>query len=477
MLEIKRKELMSVGIDIGTTTSHLVFSRLMLQNDPFAKSSKFNVTERNIVYRGKIYLTPLKPGNREIDIDALLPLMMAEYDKAGISIQEVDTGAVIITGEIAKKENADLIVEKLSSEGGRFIAATAGPNYEAMISAYGSGAVEYSHKNNIKLIHSDTGGGTSNIAIIDSGKIIATACINIGGRLLAYDDDLKLTRIENAGNYLLKEIGSSKEVGQRISRKEINKICRVMASTLIDVLTGVPETRIIRELMLTDALPPYELRGDVYHSFSGGVAEYIYGYETQSYGDLGKDLGIHLRRIINEQGIRLVNLPERIRATVIGASSYTLELSGATTYSSTGFKLPIRNVPVTSVDVDKTQLSADYVQRKVSQALKKIDMEDKASPIALAFKDPVTRSVNNIRVFTSGLSRALYVRIGAGVPIVLIFESDFGNSVGNVFTRETGAKNILALDEISLKEGDFIDVGEPMYDGLAYPVIIKSLVF
>ena len=197
-MEIKRRELLSVGIDVGTTTSHLVFSRLVLQNDPFSKSSKYKVTERDIVYRGRIHLTPLKPGNKEIDVDALVPLLMGEYARAGVSLQDVETGAVIITGESARKENAELIVQKLSCEGGRFVAATAGPNFEAMISAYGAGAVDYSKKNNCRLVHCDTGGGTSNIAIIESGRITATACINIGGRLLAYDEDMAITRIEDA---------------------------------------------------------------------------------------------------------------------------------------------------------------------------------------------------------------------------------------------------------------------------------------
>ena len=172
-----------------------------------------------------------------------------------------------------------------------------------------------------------------------------------------------------------------------------------------------------------------------------------------------------------------MNLPERIRATVIGASSYTLEVSGPTTYSSTGFKLPIRNVPVTSPIIEKRRLSADYVQKQVKEALKKVDMEGGLLPVALAFKDPVAMGYDNIRVFVQGLSRALNLNMKEGVPLVLIFDTDIGNSVGNVLSRETGAENILALDEISLSEGDFIDVGEPINDGAAYPVIIKSLVF
>jgi len=313
--------------------------------------------------------------------------------------------------------------------------------------------------------------------VIQSGRITATACINIGGRLLAYDGDMVITRIEEAGERLLREIGLTRKMGQAITSIEIEGMCRVMASTLVDVSTGAPTTRLAKELMTTEVIPSSEFNGDLHYIFSGGVAEYLYGCETRSFGDLGEGLGNHLRRIIVERGIRLVSLPERIRATVIGASSYTLEVSGPTTYSSRGFKLPIRNVPVTSPIIEKRRLSADYVHRQVKEALKKVDMEGGTLPVALAFKDPVAMGYDNIRVFVQGLSRALNLNIREGVPLVLIFDTDVGNSVGNVLSRETGAENVLALDEISLSEGDFIDVGEPINDGAAYPVVIKSLVF
>ncbi|MFH2110007.1 MAG: ethanolamine ammonia-lyase reactivating factor EutA [Candidatus Bathyarchaeota archaeon] len=476
-MEIKRKELLSVGIDVGTTTSHLVFSRLVLQNDPFSRSNKYEIAERHILYRGRIFMTPLKPGNKEIDLDALVTLLRSEYDEAGINLSDVETGAVIVTGESARKENAEMIVEQLSREGGRFVAATAGPNFEAVISAYGAGAVEYSKLNRCRLIHSDAGGGTSNIAVIDSGIIVATACVNIGGRLIAYNQDMEITRLEDAGRLLLSEIGRKGEMGETISVEVLDDVSRVMASILLDVLTGAPETKLTRALMMTQSLPPAAFRGDVYYSFSGGVAEYIYGYEAGNYGDLGDRLGRSIRSTVDERGLQLVALPERIRATVIGASSYTLEVSGPTTFTSPGFKLPLRNIPVTSPQIEKGRLSFGYVEKQIRAALKKIDLDDKHSPIALAFRDPVKMDYANLKVFARGVAAALPKRSGSEVPLILIFETDVGNSVGNVLARETGLVNVLAIDEISLKEGDFIDVGEPMNEGVTYPVVVKSLVF
>jgi ethanolamine utilization protein EutA len=172
-----------------------------------------------------------------------------------------------------------------------------------------------------------------------------------------------------------------------------------------------------------------------------------------------------------------VSLPERIRATVIGASSYTLEVSGPTTFTSAGFKLPLRNIPVTSPQIEKGCLSIGYVENQIRAALKKIDLDDKHSSIALAFRDPVKMDYGNLKVFACGVAAALPRGSGSETPLVLIFETDVGNSVGNVLARETGLVNVLAIDEISLKEGDFIDVGEPMNEGVTYPVVVKSLVF
>jgi ethanolamine utilization protein EutA len=253
-------------------------------------------------------------------------------------------------------------------------------------------------------------------------------------------------------------------------------VSRVMASMLMDALTGAPETELTKKLMMTASLPIESFRGEAFYSFSGGVAEYIYGYEDAGYGDLGDRLGHSIRSIIDERELRLVELPERIRATVIGASSYTLEVSGPTTFASPGFRLPLRNIPVTSPQVEKGRLSVNYVADQVRAALKKIDVEDAGRPVALAFRDPVKMDYENLRVFARGMAAAL-PRMGGGAPLVLIFETDVGNSVGNVLARETGLVNVLAIDEISLKEGDFIDVGEPINEGVTYPVIVKSLVF
>ncbi|MHA2095627.1 MAG: ethanolamine ammonia-lyase reactivating factor EutA, partial [Candidatus Hodarchaeales archaeon] len=238
-IRVAEKRMNSVGIDVGTSTSHLVFSELILKKDPSSKTEKFYVAERIIKHRGDIFFTPLLPTN-EIDIDRLLPTLLEEYQKADIDPATIDSGAVIITGESAKRNNAEKIVSFLAKEAelGNFIASTAGPNFESMISAYGSGAVTFSATHNRKIIHSDVGGGTSNIAVIDNGIITATACINIGGRLLAFNNHNEIIRLEPAGILVLKACNLPQRSGDKLTKEEKILVSQKLANSLLEVLQG-----------------------------------------------------------------------------------------------------------------------------------------------------------------------------------------------------------------------------------------------
>lgn len=476
MIEIERKVITSVGIDVGTTTSHLVFSELALEKDPFSRSKKFRIVEREIKHRGQIFFTPLKSGNREIDVERLVPLIRGEYEKAGIDISEVDTGAVIVTGETARKENSEEIVERLAAESGKFVAATAGPNFEAVISAHGSGAVGYSKRESCRLIHTDIGGGTSNIAVIDKGEIVATACVNVGGRLIAFGDQDEIIRLEPAGRTVMEELGIDAE-GDTLNDEQKAVVAETLASSLMEVITDQPMKALTRKLMLTKPLPVDSFQGDPLHSFSGGVAEYLYGKENRYFNDLGRLLADQIRDLYEESGLRLVEPSEKIRATVIGACEFTLQVTGSTTYRAPRFELPVRNLPVVAPVIRRDRLSVEHVSSQVSGALARLDVRQGEAPLVLAFHDPVGLQYERLRIFSLGLVEAIQETIESGLPIILVFDTDVGNSVGNVLHRETGTGNVLSIDEISLGEGDFIDIGEPIIGDPVYPVVVKSLVF
>lgn len=475
------KRISSVGIDVGTSTSHLIFSELVLKKDPSSRTEKFHVAERNIQYRGNIFFTPLTEEN-EINLKELTQILLKEYEKAGKSTSEIDTGAIIITGESAKKENAEQIIEILARETGKFVAASAGPNFESIISAYGSGAVKYSKDHSCKVIHSDVGGGTSNIAVIDEGKITATACINVGGRLIVFNDKDEIIRLEPAGRITLTHCKLDLGMGDIVTLSQKDQIAHELTSALLEVITGQEMSSFTKRLMMTSPLPTESVDGKIFWSFSGGVAEYIYKKNTQSFNDLGIQLGNQIRsRIEKKYKQNWIEVPEKIRATVIGASEYTLQVSGSTTFMSPETKetfFPIRNLPIVTPIIQREMLSEEYVTTQISTALQRLDLLEGKEAIALAFHDPVRTVYEKLTTFSKGVVKALPKTITNNQPIILIFDTDIGNSVGNVLHRETGVENnILSIDEISLKEGDFIDIGRPIVNNRVFPVVVKSLIF
>ncbi len=482
-IKVAEKRMNSVGVDVGTSTSHLVFSELVLKKDPSSKTEKFYVAERNIKHRGDIIFTPLRPTTNEIDIDRLLPALLHEYQKANIDPATIDSGAVIITGESAKRNNAEKIVQFLAKEAqlGNFVASTAGPNFESMISAYGSGAVTYSATHGKKIIHSDVGGGTSNIAVIDNGIITATACINVGGRLLAFNDANEIIRLEPAGVWVLEACNLTHKLGEKITEEEKLLVSQKLADSLLEVLKGEKLSKLTQKLMMTENLPQECFENSPAVSFSGGVAEFIYQKSDEEFHDLGKLLGNHIRSLLSENNLEQIETPEKIRATVIGASGHTLNVSGSTTFISkdrSKIDLPVRNLPVVLPQIDRQLLSIDYVATQIRNAFLRMDIEEGEDNFVLAFIDPVRSVYEKLTIFSKGIVKGLPKTIQSEKPIFLVFETDIGNSVGNVMKRETGISNeILSLDEISIKEGDFLDCGKPLFEDRVFPIVIKSLIF
>ena len=476
--EVKR--ISSVGIDVGTSTSHLVFSELVLKKDPTSRTEKYHVAERKIIYKGEIFFTPIKEN--KIDIEELSSILLKEYLKAGIKATEVDTGAVIITGESARRENAEKLIKILANESGNFVAASAGPNFESVISAYGSGAISYSLINKIRIIHTDIGGGTSNIAIIDNGKITHTACINVGGRLLIFSSNNIIIRLEPAGTWTLEECGFDLSLNSLISEDQKEILALKLAESLIEVITGQELSDYTQKLMMTPNLPNEIFTSDYLLSFSGGIAEYIYNITEKNFGDLGSYLGRIMKRILYNRQIPFIEAPEKIRATVIGASEYTLQVSGSTTFMSTEVDeklLPLKNIPIIVPNITSEMLKIETISQEIRKALQRLDLSEGTDLFVLAFDDPVRTVYDKLTIFTKGIVKALPQTIqDKDKPIILVFNTDIGNSVGNVMKRETGIQNkILSIDEISLSEGTFIDIGKPIVNNRVFPVVVKSLIF
>jgi ethanolamine utilization protein EutA len=467
--------LTSCGIDVGTTTSHLIFSKLKLEKIFTPRGVKFEVTEREILFKGEIILTPLIDG-LNIDYLKLVEFLKEEYERANVSIDDIDTGAVIITGESAKKENAEDLVKSLAHKAGKFVCAAAGPNFESVIAAMGSGASLYSKEAKNTVINIDIGGGTSNIAIVKEGEVVEASCVNVGGRLLAFDDQDKIIRIEEPIRNLEDKMGFKFDYGLVITEDQKRKMAKILAESLFEVLNQKIESKIAKNLLMTNPIDyPEEIDEFV---FSGGVAEYIYNKTDQDYGDLGKYLGEEIVKIVKAQNIKLHEPTELIRATVIGAGQYTLQVSGVTTHISDPEILPIHNIPVLEPKLDNKNITEESVMKAILKSFNLFDVKEGDEIVALSFKGAIGGSYAGLTTFVRGVVKSIPNTIRLEKPIIMVFDRDIGNSVGNVMKRETEAKeNIISVDEINVQEGDFIDVDQPKAGGQVVPVVVKSLVF
>ena len=473
-MEINEIEILSVGVDVGSSTSHLVFSNLLLKRDQGSVTRRFNIQERSIIYEGRIIHTPLFDDNT-IDIKRLTNFFKEEYERAGIDPADIQTGAVIVTGESARKQNARQIAEALSNDAGKFVAATAGPNFESLIAAMGSGAAARSKDDSKTILSCDIGGGTSNMAISRNGEILSTSCVSIGGRLLGIDPEGKIWRIDEPAAMVMDNLGLKHKIGDLISKADIEKVAIKFAEILFEVITGPATSSLARQLMQTADLN-FPGRIDEY-SFSGGVAELMYG-GLNNFDDIGHILADKIKLLTPDLAVPVIELQNKIRATVIGAGAYSLSISGCSGFRDDKLSFPIRNVPVIRVDVDQSKLSTQHVISQINSAFCRFDLKEGEEVIALYFKDPVRVSYPQLELFAKSIEAALVTTIENKLPVILIFETDIACSVGNVLRRETQVKtNLLALDELKLKEGDWVDIGEPLVDGQVFPVTVKSLVF
>jgi len=467
-------ELLSVGIDVGSSTTHLVFSNLVLLRDEKSSSRRFRIEKRKIIYEGRIINTPLL-DNDTIDLVKLTDFVKEECKLAGIDPADIQTGAVIVTGETARKHNAKHIAEALSKDAGKFVAATAGPNFESLLAAMGSGATARSKDIGKTILSCDIGGGTSNLAISINGEVVSTSCISVGGRLLAINSEGEILRLSEPAQRIMEYIGLNYKIGDRIPEPDIEKIASELAGALIEVMTGPANSFLARQLMVTENL---NFPGTIdEYSFSGGVAEFIYG-ATGNYGDMGEVLSDKIIALIPELKSPVVEPVNKIRATVIGAGAYSLSISGSSGFMDDKISFPIRNVPVLRVDVERSKLSMEHVVTQIKNAFRRFDLIEGEDIVALYFKDPVRVSYPKLELFATSIEAALCNSIEKKMPVILIFEKDIACSVGNVIRRETRMKtNLLSLDELTLKDGDWIDISEPLIGCQVFPVTVKSLIF
>ena len=474
--------LVSVGVDIGSSTSHLVFSRLRLER----LDSRYIVAERTVLHESDVLLTPYlgtagTADDMTIDADALRVFVDAQYALAGVRPEQIDSGALILTGVAVRRSNARAIGELFAAQAGKFVAVSAGDALETTLAAMGSGAAARSIREACRVMNIDIGGGTSKIALCENGSVVAQTAVDIGARIVGLDASGRVTRLEAAGARLAAEVGLTLEMGSLVDASGVQGLVQHMADRLFEVLQGGAPSAGTAALLRLEGLPANTLPDVV--TFSGGVAEYIYGRETQTYGDLGPDLAQAVLARVQAWGPRIAEPgsgDQGIRATVEGASQYTIQVSGSTIFVEPPTTLPLRNLPVITptLPLDGETLDAEAIAAAVHAALRRLDLHEGEQAVALCYRWQGSATYGRLDTFCRGISAGLQAVLARGGPLVLVGDGDIGGLVGiHLHSELKLAQPVISIDGIVLQEFDFIDIGALLDTSGAVPVVIKSLVF
>lgn len=472
----------SIGLDVGTSTTKFVVSRLRITGKPHPLAgSDYKITERQLVYESPVYLTPLLDPNT-IDHSAVSLLLQDELRKAGIDRHTVKSGAVIITGETAAKSNAERLLHVLSAEAGNFVAASAGPDLEGVLAGKGAGAEKRSMASGNTVANIDVGGGTANVALFRKGEALATVTFHVGGRLIRLTPDGTVDYVSPSLALWLERKGWRLPPGTQVEFTQLKEIAEGMAFGMIDFLAGHAgnadwEAAELCMGPLPSRLPPID---EV--MVSGGVAELMKKLpprsvaETAVYNDIGPLLAHALTAACGSRSWTVVEAEQTVRATVIGAGRQSMELSGSTIHADED-ALPLRNVPVIRVAGTpdgnwEAELTAAF------EAGFRLYGSVGPAPFAIA---PVINgsmlSYAQLGKLADALAALYKSRYAAGQIAVIVLEKDLAKALGQLLSlRCGGSPRIVSIDNVRLGFGDFIDIGEKIA-GCTVPVMVKTLVF
>jgi len=470
-------QLTSVGVDIGSSTSHLVFSRLVLER----LDNRYVVSERAVLHESEILLTPYvetSPDDPLIDAAALGVFMERQYALASLVPDAIDTGALILTGVAVRRRNARAIGELFSADAGKFVSLSAGDALEATLAAFGSGAAARSIRDSERVMNIDIGGGTSKIAVCEAGEVVELTAIDIGARLVCFDTEGRVARVEEAGQRIARQAGFELTVGVRPDAGALSDLVERMADRLFDAaFSRAPASETSALLRLAPLSNEREPDAIV---FSGGVSEYIHGREERAFGDLGPALARAVLTRARARGLRLQTPDQGIRATVVGASQYTVQVSGSTIFVAPQGVLPLRNLPAITphLPLEAEALDAERIAAAIRTGLRRMDLHQGERAVALCYRWRGSATYARLEAFCSGIAAGLSTIIANRLPLVLVGDGDIGGLIGIHCRQEKRIETpIVSIDGIVLKEFDFVDVGALLETSGAVPVVIKSLVF
>ena len=469
-------EILSVGIDIGTTTTQLVGSRLVIENQASAFAvPRIHITSKEIIYRSRVYFTPFR-NETDIDADGLYEILQKEYEAAGLTPENVATGAVIITGEAARKQNAEIILHRLSSLAGQFVVATAGPDLESIIAGKGSGACAYSKENRCLAVNADIGGGTTNIAVFDSGKVISCTCLDIGGRQVRTEQG-KITYISPSAARIARDMNLNLEAGGPADTARLMSLTDRMADLIFRQIFDPAGDSLLQDIRTKGAGEIAGVPAGTALFLSGGVAACVFAENREDYpfGDIGVLLGRSIAASRWFREAKVGHSREMLRATVVGAGVHLVTISGSTiTYTPS--LLPQRNVPVLRLTDEEVSRWRNGDDRYIAERLIWFSNASDHSAPALGWTGWKAPSFKEIKEMAERVCSVYTVPELENMPILLIIEEDMAKSLGQAIRIRLPKRELICVDGIGIREGDYVDLGSPIMNGAAVPAVVKTLV-
>ncbi|KXH84152.1 ethanolamine ammonia-lyase reactivating factor EutA [Sporosarcina sp. HYO08] len=468
--------MISAGIDIGTSTTKLIISRFSLMNVAGTTHvPRIEIVDKEILYKSPIFRTPLIDFTT-IDVAGIEKIVRAQYAEAGIDASQIETGAVIITGETATKHNASEMLHYLSNEAGDFLVATAGPDLEGIIAAKGSGAFDLSNRTRKVIANIDIGGGTANIAVYKDQKLLGTCTMHIGGRLIEFNDQ-RVASIAPSIGRLIAEQSIPLEIGDSIHTPSIRRVTDFMAESLGRILKN--DVRREDEVLIIGHQPNWQEEIDTI-MFSGGISECMYNHESAShlaqYDDIGTQLASSLQQASLLQAFSWAEPVETVRATVLGAGTQTTEISGATIQVAP-HELPLKNIPVYNYDFqeDLARGLANF-EAAIQTAIEMFDATREGQNFALYLSNLPYMGFRDIQQLARTIMQVMSQRPKPGEPIILVLQTDHAKVLGQTLLAMNVQQSVICIDQISVDHGDYMDIGKILDAGVV-PVVVKTLTF